>query len=170
MAMKIETSLWVFSKLFALIFIYNPVISGDISGNKVSVEIKVPWMEYPQLAKVVRHFSENINVLDAKIEDINDLEPEIKACPNRLCQTCHSQGVKRSASFCKPGTNTPVTCGAHKRDDMLPFESRRCKHANCTTTATYNFIGVKGVTYCASHKLPGMFNASQKKRMLAPSL
>ena len=77
-----------------------------------------------------------------------------------LCQICsgananygYKGGIKQFCSIC--AKTIPNTCNLTRK---------LCKEENCLKEPSFNYEGVSGKLYCATHKLPGMIRNDTNK-------
>lgn len=68
----------------------------------------------------------------------------------------------KRASFNLPGIKPAKYCAAHKQENMVDVNNKKCIYEACTKVPTYNMPGITKAIYCNAHKLDGMVNVKDK--------
>jgi hypothetical protein len=81
---------------------------------------------------------------------------------NVISKLCIHSGCKTQPTYNYEGITTPLYCGVHKLDGMIPLKHKHCIYPNCKITPSYNKKGEKTPLYCSIHKLDNMCNVISK--------
>lgn len=120
-------------------------------------------------------FKENFEInqvpreISCNIEELNDLQEELKNNHRHRSKLCQEPNCKKIASFNFAYDRKRIYCATHRKVGMINVAHRKCASFGCNTIPNFNYPNHKSKIFCKAHKKPGMINIARVEKCRFPT-